>query len=796
MDHYTLRGIFAAPALFEQLLQEPEGLKQLSGLDWILYTGGPLSPAAGDALSEVTDVCQIYGQTETGVIAALVPTRENWSFFEFHPAYGQEMQLADEDVYEMVIPRDLSRKWIRGVCHTFPDVEEWRMRDLFKRHPSKPNLWRFHGRTDDILVLSNGEKFNPVQMEGIIQGHTLVSGALIVGQGRFQAALLVEPRQAVDDRESFVDDIWPVVQQANSEGPGHAKILRSKIIITSPDKPFSRAGKGTVIRGVTTKLYTDEIQSSYDNDVKGLKDVPPLDRIDKLATVSQWVHSCMALFFPDLKVSDGEDLFSHGLDSLQTVELVSGLKAGLSAHARITDLDWLSTKVVYQNPSVIALSKSLHDHLNSKKLQNGVMNSNREDIMAKLVDRYTQDLFGKPKTKPPKRKSKLSVVLTGSTGSLGTHLLQVLLDDPNVTRIYCLNRSADAEQRHAANFAQRGLAARYDLKRPQIILGPLGIGCEINPPKAEFLKVDFGYPTFGLTAKKYSQLTKDVDVIIHNAWKVDFNHSLESFEETHIRGVRNFIDWSTSSQRRPHIFFVSSISSVGNWCEHFPEQRFVPETPAIDYGVAQEIGYGESKHVSERILDIAAVQAGVPVTILRVGQIAGPLATDGGEWNKTEWVPCLVKTSKTLGLIPDSIPDIDWIPVDNLANIVLELVHYGAFNPIPSNKPRIYNLVNPNLAAWSSLIPTIRSRFGTEAKIVPTEEWIQALRNSKGDDKDELATKPALKILDFYVGLAEAGGVLTQRYETGKGVEDSETMERLSGVKREWMEGWLDQWDF
>ena len=115
-----------------------------------------------------------------------------------------------------------------------------------------------------------------------------------------------------------------------------------------------------------------------------------------------------------------------------------------------------------------------------------------------------------------------------------------------------------------------------------------------------------------------------MDVIAHNAWKVDFYHSLDSFDETHIRGVRSFVDWSINSECRPHIFFISSTSSVGNWCERFPDWTFVPEIPATDYGVAQEFGYGESKHVSERILDIAATEAGVPATILRVGQIAGP----------------------------------------------------------------------------------------------------------------------------------------------------------------------------
>jgi nucleoside-diphosphate-sugar epimerase len=48
-----------------------------------------------------------------------------------------------------------------------------------------------------------------------------------------------------------------------------------------------------------------------------------------------------------------------------------------------------------------------------------------------------------------------------------------------------------------------------------------------------------------------------------------------------------------------------------------------------DYSVAQDFGYGESKHVSERILQIAKARSGVPASVLRVGQVAGPTTING-----------------------------------------------------------------------------------------------------------------------------------------------------------------------
>lgn len=43
----------------------------------------------------------------------------------------------------------------------------------------------------------------------------------------------------------------------------------------------------------------------------------------------------------------------------------------------------------------------------------------------------------------------------------------------------------------------------------------------------------------------------------------------------------------------------------------------------------QNMGYGKSKFVAERLLDTAAKEAGLSTVICRVGQIAGPTTTSG-----------------------------------------------------------------------------------------------------------------------------------------------------------------------
>jgi len=187
-------------------VQEPKGLEQLKRLNFLLYAGEPLSTTTENLLSQVTDICQFYGQTETSAVQALVPLREDWAFLKWHSIYDADMQPSMNKVYEMVLHRDPNLEGVCGLSCNFSDVKEWHTKDLFRPHPSKPNLWQFHSQTDDIIVLSNGEKFNHVSSGAIIANHPLLSGALIVEQARFQAAFLVEPKAEVQT-DSLVEDL-------------------------------------------------------------------------------------------------------------------------------------------------------------------------------------------------------------------------------------------------------------------------------------------------------------------------------------------------------------------------------------------------------------------------------------------------------------------------------------------------------------------------------------------------------------------------------------------------------------
>lgn len=143
-----------------------------------------------------------------------------------------------DNTYELVVRRNRPSR--QALFYTFPYLEEWSTKDLYRPHPTLPDRWMYCGRIDNVIVFSNGEKLNPVSMEEVIVGHPLLKGALVVGQGRFQPALLLEPASACDEAEAkrVIDKVWPLVEKANAEVVSHGRIVEWLIRVAS--KTFLR----------------------------------------------------------------------------------------------------------------------------------------------------------------------------------------------------------------------------------------------------------------------------------------------------------------------------------------------------------------------------------------------------------------------------------------------------------------------------------------------------------------------------------------------------------------------------
>ncbi|KAJ6164458.1 acetyl-CoA synthetase-like protein [Penicillium chermesinum] len=398
-------------------------------------------------------------------------------------------------------------------------------------------------------------------------------------------------------------------------------------------------------------LYEEEIEKLY-NDADKLAQLdatqlPGPGGVDDAAQVAEYVKTTIASItgWKPEDLSDEANWFNLGLDSLQTITATRVLKQGL-------DLPTLAPNVIYLNPTISDLTHALQNlHKNTEE---SIETSKKTLLQAR--DQLLAELVGKLKIEgvnaSGERPAIHTVILTGSTGQLGTYLLNTLVEAPDVEHVYCLDCDERARDR------QRDRRAAYGL-------GPL------DESKVTFWKADLSQTNLGLQNEKLQDLQHNSTLIIHNARPVNFNISLSSFKPQ-LEGVVNLINFSHQSTRSARLLFISSISSVlGHRAESdsIREETVTTSTPAPN-------GYANSKYIAEHLVSHAAQKGLSRPAYARVGQVAGPIR-QAGLWNKAEWFPSLVLSSLRLGALPDSLglalDNIDWVPIDLLSEILVEL---------------------------------------------------------------------------------------------------------------------------
>ncbi|KAG6371116.1 hypothetical protein JVT61DRAFT_10658 [Boletus reticuloceps] len=211
-----------------------------------------------------------------------------------------------------------------------------------------------------------------------------------------------------------------------------------------------------------------------------------------------------------------------------------------------------------------------------------------------------------------------------------------------------------------------------------------GRGLQIDPlesNKLVYIEADASQQKCGLSPAQYEEVRNSVTAILHNAWRLDFNLAISSFEDS-IRVSRNLIDLCLDSPPTQNLRFLitSSIGSAQGWDN---SKRPFPEEVQLDPSIAAGTGYGEGKYATVRVsCDATAnliivtemngqiiVESGLHATYLRIGKIAGG---HGGSWATTDWFPILVKSSVALGALPEAVGSVSWLREEEMDSAILE----------------------------------------------------------------------------------------------------------------------------
>ena len=648
----------------------------LASLDFVAVGGGALKPAIGEKLSESSvPILNHYGTTEIGALAPIhkPDAQYDWRYLRLRTDIGLNLVHLSANASESSNPlysssteehgsnqehdyKSTSRR-CKLIGYPFGWDSAFELQDDLECNPLHPHSEvRILGRRDDLIVLATGEKVLPQTLEESLSQCPLVKTALAFGDGRIELGVIIEPSaagRACDDNE-LIDTLWQLILAANESVDSHARLSsKAAIIITSVNKVIPLSDKGSPMRKEAYHVFADEIDEAYYklNDGSVSETSMVLDLCSLEENLQEMAQCCLRGQVAPGTWSIDEDLFELGMDSLQATRLQRILVASMANQKEFEHiLADFSRDFIYCHPSISKMASALRCSSHAQ-LSN---NFDRVAVMKKLFHQYKNVAEVMPVSIKPELKK--IVLLTGSSGSLGAHILERMSKNLKVHQVICLIRRPPGVGLEGASHSPtiQDTTLRAAQERANNFR-------KISLPDEAWEKVKFLYWTpggekLGLASEEYSRLIFSVTHIFHCAWPMDFKRELPSFERQ-IHAVKCLIDLTVAIYAaRPHltprIVFASSIAVTGQY-PLIAKSHLVPEIAIDNPSVTLPMGYAEAKWVCEKLLEKAADthQNKIQPVIVRIGQLSG--SERSGHWNSSEHIPTLIKVSQEVGSLPD-----------------------------------------------------------------------------------------------------------------------------------------------
>ncbi|KAF7798295.1 hypothetical protein EIP86_009514 [Pleurotus ostreatoroseus] len=542
------------------------------------------------------------------------------------------------------------------------------------------------------------------------------------------------------------------------------------ILVASTSKPFAYTAKGTARRQAVINEYDEEIEAMYSSAESTSSKVEPPVSWDETNTKG-FIRDVVATVLKR-HVDESADIFRFGCDRSDLILRCTTNNTN-TAHVPSLQATWIRNQIIhalratvgdrseslppnciYQAPTIAELTKLVL--LAAGTLQNGHAEDSkpRSQVLRDIVLQYTSTFPARPNELLGSHPSRDVVLLTGTTGGLGAHILFHLLRQSNVDRVYALNRTSASMKQQRDTFRRNGLEDSV-----------------LDSPKLRFLIGDLSQPSFGLDLSVYEE--------------VDFNQGLNSYEPLLV-GVRKLVEFALSSpySRAPSILFTGSMGVF----RELPEIIPALEEPITDPSICIGPGYSESKWIAEEVLLAARAKAGLSTVIARLGQVCGGY---NGYWNEREWFPAIVKSALHVKCLPSLEGDVDiaWVPAYEAALVMTQLRD--------SNEP-VVHIAHPKPTTWATILNTVATDLKVD--LVSYTTWLSALEEAypPGDtpDAEKLRENPALRLIDHFrtievgYGREPLGGV---KMDVSKALKEAPALD-MPQMTSEWAHKWMAAW--
>lgn len=176
-----------------------------------------------------------------------------------------------EDLFGLRMVRRAGHEILQVAFHVHPTMDEYCTGDLWSKHPSERDCWRYRGRLDDMVKLSTGQSVNVSAFETKIIACPLLSGVLVLGTGSPRLCVVLEvvgniPKSS-EERAAVLDQIWPGIEEANAECTENGRLVRERVLLLGQERPLKRLLTGTVDRRAATIALADDLNALYNREI-------------------------------------------------------------------------------------------------------------------------------------------------------------------------------------------------------------------------------------------------------------------------------------------------------------------------------------------------------------------------------------------------------------------------------------------------------------------------------------------------------------------------------------------------
>lgn len=333
------------------------------------------------------------------------------------------------------------------------------------------------------------------------------------------------------------------------------------------------------------------------------------------------------------------------------------------------------------------------------------------------------------------------VLLTGATGFIGIHLLNLLLKHSR-THVICVIRSKEDR----GGYDRLREAYREYFGEELSSLG--GDRCTV-------IDGDVAQADFGLASGAFRGLARDVEAIYHLAADTRLFGSWEAFEQQNVAPVKTAI--ALARQERPKdLHFMSTLSISGtnrSYSGVFAEDSF-------DIGQEFRNGYERSKWMAERLVR-EFVEDGGRAYIYRTGNVTGCSATGAFQRNATDnrlvqFLVAVAAVRQVPRVIKETVP---LSPIDIVAKSLF-LLSTRSFPPGST-----FHIESPFETSLTTLLQSMSNR------------GISLVESDASDFAEVFSRERNLRNPEVSLGY-----FWVNREESNVKIESNQTLQRLAGL--------------